>query len=141
MKKIFALFTAILLMATLWAQSPDKMSYQAVIRDLSDNLITDTQIGMQISILQGTANGTPVYAETQEPRTNANGLVSIEIGTGTTNDDFASIDWTNGPYFIETKKAIAPPLTNYTITGTSQLLSVPYALYAKTAGRVTGTIT
>ena len=103
-------------------------------------MITDTQIGMQISILQGSASGTAVYVETQEPTTNVNGLVSIEIGAGTTNDDFSAIDWANGPYFIKTETDPAGG-TSYTITGTSQLLSVPYALYAKTAENTTGGIT
>ncbi len=142
MKKLFTLLVAVLLMATLWAQSPEKMSYQSVIRDASGNLITDTQVGMQISILQDSASGTEVYVETHTPTTNANGLVSIEIGTGTVVDgDFTTIDWANGPYFIKTETAVEAPLTSYTITGTSQLLSVPYALHAKTAETVTGGIT
>ena len=142
MKKLFTFMVAVFLTATLWAQSPEKMSYQAVIRDASDNLITDTQIGMQISILQGSASGTAVYVETQVPTTNANGLVSLEIGAGTVESgDFATIDWANGPYFIKTETAVEAPLTTYTITGTSQLLSVPYALHAKTAESVTGGIT
>ena len=142
MKKLFTFMVAVFLTATLWAQSPEKMSYQAVIRDASDNLITDTQIGMQISILQGSASGTAVYVETQVPTTNANGLVSLEIGAGTVESgDFATIDWANGPYFIKTETAVEAPLTTYTITGTSQLLSVPYALNAKTAESVTGGIT
>jgi uncharacterized protein (TIGR02145 family) len=142
MKKFLTFSTAVLLMASVFAQSPEKMSYQAVIRDASDNLITDTQIGMQISILQGSASGTAVYVETQSPTTNANGLVSLEIGVGTVvSGDFATIDWANGPYFIKTETAVEAPLTTYTITGTSQLLSVPYALHAKTAESVTGGIT
>jgi uncharacterized protein (TIGR02145 family) len=142
MRKLFTILVAVFLTATLWAQSPEKMSYQAVIRDASDNLITDTQIGMQISILQGSASGTAVYVETQVPTTNANGLVSLEIGAGTVESgDFATIDWANGPYFIKTETAVEAPLTTYTITGTSQLLSVPYALHAKTAESVTGGIT
>jgi len=140
MRKLFTFMVAVLLTATLWAQSPEKMSYQAVIRDASDNLVTSQQIGMQISILQGSASGTAVYVETQTPTTNANGLVSIEIGTGTTSDDFSSINWANGPYFIKTETDPSGS-TSYTITGTSQLLSVPYALYAKTAETVSGTIT
>ena len=141
MRKLFAILAAVLLTATLWAQSPEKMSYQAVIRDASDNLITDTPIGMQISILHGSASGTAVYVETQEPSTNANGLVSIEIGTGTVESgDFTTIDWANGPYFIKTETDPTGG-ASYTITGTSQLLSVPYALHAKTAESVTGTIT
>jgi uncharacterized protein (TIGR02145 family) len=142
MRKLFTLLVAVLLTASVFAQSPEKMSYQAVIRDASDNLITDTQVGMQISILQGSASGTAVYVETQEPTTNANGLVSIEIGTGTVESgDFMTIDWANGTYFIKTETAVEAPLTTYTITGTSQLLSVPYALHAKTAETVSGGIT
>jgi uncharacterized protein (TIGR02145 family) len=117
------------------------MSYQAVVRDGSNNLVSSTSVGMQISILQGSASGTAVYVETQTPTSNANGLVSLEIGSGTVvSGTFASIDWANGPYFIKTETDPTGG-TNYTITGTSQLLSVPYALHAKTAELVTGTIT
>jgi len=138
MRKIFALIAAVLFTASVFAQSPQKMSYQAVIRNSSNALVTNTQIGMEINIRQGSPTGTIVYTETQTPTTNANGLVSIEIGGGA---GFSTINWANGPYFIETKTAIVPPLTTYTITGTSQLLTVPYALHAKTAETVTGTIT
>jgi uncharacterized protein (TIGR02145 family) len=120
------------------AQSPEKMSYQAVIRDADNNFIINQQLGMQISILQGSASGAIVYTETQTPSTNAHGLVSLEIGTGTTNDDFDSIDWSNGPYFLKTETDPEGGV-NYTITGTSQLLSVPYALYAKTVETITET--
>ena len=145
MKRIFTILAAVLLTASVFlpqqagAQSPEKMSYQAVVRDAGDNLVTSSNVGMQISILQGSANGTPVYVETQTPATNANGLVTIEIGTGTTSDDFSAINWANGPCFIKTETDPAGG-TNYTITGTSQLLSVPYALHAKTAENITGTI-
>jgi len=67
-------------------------------------------------------------------------LVSIEIGTGATSDDFSAIDWANGPYFIKTETDPTGG-TTYTITGTNQLLSVPYAMHAKTADTVTGGIT
>jgi hypothetical protein len=138
MKKFLTFSTAVLLMASVFAQAPEKMSYQAVIRNSSEALVTNTTVGMQISILQGSASGTAVYVETQSPTTNANGLVSLEIGVGTVvSGDFTTIDWANGPYFIETKTDPAGG-TNYTITGTSQLLSVPYALYAANAGTATG---
>lgn len=127
MKKVFTFFAAVLLTASLWAQSPEKMSYQAVIRNSSDALVINTQIGMEINILQGSTSGTVVYTEVQTPSTNANGLVSIEIGGGA---GFNTIDWEAGPYFIKTKTDPTGG-TSYTITGTSQLLSVPYALYAK----------
>ena len=135
MKKTLTLITAVLLTATVWAQSPEKMSYQAVIRNNSNDLVTKEIVGMKISILQGSAEGTVVYAETQSPETNANGLVSIEIGTGTTSNDFSTIDWTTGPYYIKTETDLNGG-ANYTIVGTSQLLSVPYALYSKIAGNV-----
>jgi hypothetical protein len=130
MKRVFTILVAVLLTACQFAQSPQKMSYQAVIRDATNHLVT-TQVGMQISILQGSESGTPVYVETQTPTPNINGLVTIEIGTGTTTDDFSAINWANGPYFIKTE---TDPLggTTYNITGTNQLLSVPYALHAKT---------
>ena len=83
MKKIITICAAIIMTASLWAQSPEKMSYQAVVRDGSNNLVTSSAVGMQISILQGSPSGTAVYVETQSPTTNANGLVSIEIGGGT----------------------------------------------------------
>ncbi|MBU1012060.1 MAG: tail fiber domain-containing protein [Bacteroidetes bacterium] len=134
MKKLLTIIPGVLLTAILWAQSPQKMSYQAVIRNVTNQLVT-TQIGMKISILQGTENGTPVYVETQTPTPNANGLVTIEIGGGVTfTGTFATIDWSAGPYFIKTETAITAPLTTYTITGTSQLLSVPYALYSNASG-------
>src|SRR5574344_3087078 len=141
MKKLFTIFAAVFLTASVFAQSQNKMSYQAVIRDASDNLVTSQAVGMQISILQGSASGTAVYVETQTPTTNANGLVSIEIGTGTiVSGDFTTIDWATGPYFIKAETDLAGG-TSYSITGTSQLLSVPYALHAKTAETVTGGIT
>ena len=136
MKRILTIFTAVLLTANVFAQSPEKMSYQAVVRNSDDQLVTDKQVGMQISILQGTATGAVVYIETQTPSTNANGLVSIEIGGGV---GFNTINWSDGPYFLKTESDPTGG-TNYTITGISQLLSVPYAFHAKTAETVTGTI-
>ncbi len=136
MKRIITFIAAVLITATsLMAQSPEKMSYQAVVRDANNDLVKDTQIGMQISILKSSASGTAVYVETQAPTTNENGLVSIEIGNGTSNDDFSTIDWSAGPYFIKTETDVNNDGT-YDVTATSQLLSIPYALYAKTAGNV-----
>jgi hypothetical protein len=139
MKRIFTIAAALLMTASVWAQSPEKMSYQAVIRDASNALVATQAVGMQISILQITATGIAVYVETQNPTTNVNGLVSLEIGTGTTTDNFATIDWSAGPYFIKTETDPTGG-TTYTITGTSQLMSVPYALHAKTADSIVGGI-
>jgi len=120
---------------TAFAQSPQKMSYQCVVRNSSGALVANQAVGMKISILQGSATGTVVFSETYSPnpQTNANGLVTIEIGGGTTvTGSFSGINWASGPFFLKTETDPAGG-TSYTITGTSQLLSVPYALYAKTA--------
>jgi len=141
MKYLIAILTAVTVNAFVIAQSPEKISYQAIIRNSSDALVVNTQIGMQISILHESASGTPVYVETHAPLTNANGLVSIEIGEGTVVEgSFTSIDWASGPYFIKTETDPSGG-TAYTITGISQLLSVPYALHAKTAETISGGIT
>ena len=136
MKKLYILVAAAMITATTFAQAPSKMSYQAVVRDASDVLVTNQAVGMQVSILQGSFTGTPVYAETHSPSTNINGLVSIEIGSGTVvSGIFNNIDWGNGPFFIKTETDPTGG-TSYTITGTSQLLSVPYALRANIADSV-----
>jgi hypothetical protein len=133
MKKIYSILAGLLLTASVFAQAPQKMSYQAVIRNTSNALITSTPVGMQISVLQGSLTGTAVYVETQTPSTNANGLVSVEIGGGTVvSGNFSTINWANGPYFIKTETDPTGG-TAYTITGTNELMSVPYALNAANA--------
>jgi len=120
----------LLIGTSIFAQAPQKMSYQAVIRNTSGALVTSTSVGMKISILQGTATGTVAYSETQIASTNANGLVSLEIGSGTVvSGTFAGINWANGPYFIKTYTDPSGGI-NYTIVGSSQLMSVPYALFS-----------
>jgi len=141
MKKVFTILVAVIISAGVFAQAPEKMSYQAVIRDLNNDLVTNQTVGMRISILQGSLAGPAVYIETHSVPTNDNGLVSLEIGTGDVVDgDLLTIDWANDIYFIKTETD-PEGLTNYSITGVSQLLSVPYALHAKTANSLTGEIT
>jgi hypothetical protein len=138
MKKLYTLLTAVILTASAFAQAPEKMSYQAVVRDAGNALVTSQAVGMQISILQGSVSGTAVYVETQTPTTDINGLISIDIGSGSVvSGTFTTIDWSSGPYFIKTETDPTGG-TTYTITGTSQLLSVPYALHAKTADSIVG---
>jgi hypothetical protein len=132
MKKTVATILTVLLTAILWAQSPQKMSYQAIIRDAGNNLVVSQSVGMRVSILQGSAAGMEVYKEIFNPNpvTNANGLVTLEIGSGIpVLGSFAAINWANGSYYIKTETDPGGG-TNYTITGISQLLSVPYALYS-----------
>jgi hypothetical protein len=137
-KKIVTIAAVLFMTASVWAQAPEKMSYQAVVRNASNALVTSQEVGMQLSILQGSVAGTAVYVETQTPTTNINGLVSLEIGSGTVvSGTFNTIDWSAGPYFIMTETDPTGG-TTYTITGTSQLMSVPYALHANTADSIAG---
>jgi hypothetical protein len=133
-RKVLTLIVTLLVTTTIRAQVPQKMSYQELIHDAGNHFVTN-QVGMQISILQGTSEGTPVYVETQTPTPNKNGLVTIEIGGGTpvSTGTFAAIDWSAGPYFIKTETDPTGG-TSYSLTATSQILSVPYALYAETTG-------
>ncbi|MDC0100251.1 hypothetical protein OAI90_08180, partial [Crocinitomicaceae bacterium] len=134
MKKITTFIGAVLLTASAYAQAPKKMSYQAVIRDVNQSLITNQSVGMQITIIGDSINGTPIYSEIQTPTANINGLVSTEIGTGlVVLGSFTSIDWSNGPYYILTETDPTGG-SSYSISGTSQLMSVPYALYAENSG-------
>ena len=138
MNRIFTVLSAVLLSVSLWAQAPQQFSYQAVVRNSSNALVTSTTIGMKISLLQGSATGNAVYEETHTPTTNSNGLVSISIGGGTVvSGTFAAINWANGPYFVKTETDPTGSI-NYSLTTTSQLLSVPYALHAKTAESIVG---
>jgi hypothetical protein len=133
-KSVFLLPIFVLLHFIGTSQVPQKMTYQAVIRDVANNLISNSPIGMQLSILQGSPSGTVVFSETHMPTSNANGLVSIIIGEGTlVSGSFSGIDWANGPYFIQSETDPNGG-TSYSITGTSQLMSVPYALYAENSG-------
>ena len=146
MKKITLIALLFCSFTILFAQAPQKMSYQAVIRKTDGSLVVNTSVGIKISILQGSANGTAAYVETQTTTTNANGLATLAIGGGTPiTGTFAGINWASGTYFIKTEADLLGG-SNYTISGTSQLLSVPYALYAgssqgKTSIVITGNIT
>ncbi|MBK0368814.1 hypothetical protein [Flavobacterium agrisoli] len=139
MKKAFALLILLFALAPkLVAQSPEKMSYQAIVRAQDNSLVVSSKIGMKISVLQGSTSGIIVYQETHFKTTNSNGLVSLEIGTGSViTGDFSKIAWEKGPYFIETQVDVKGG-SSYNIIGSTQLLSVPYALHAKTAERLIG---
>ena len=133
MKKLTTIILMILCVATLFAQAPEKFTYQAVVRNAGNSLVANAQVGVRVSILQGSASGSAVYVETHIATTNANGLLTLEIGGGSVQQGtFSSIDWANGPFFLQTETDPNGG-SNYTISSTQQLLSVPYALYAKKA--------
>ena len=134
MRKIYYLALLLFVCISASSQSQNNMSYQAVIRNSSNNLITNQAVGMRISILQGSAVGTEVYVETQNPISNINGLVTLEIGNGTpTLGTYNGINWANGPYFVKTETDPTGG-NSYTVVGVSKLMSVPYALYALNSG-------
>jgi uncharacterized protein (TIGR02145 family) len=141
MIKSSSLFTVLSLLVGVYlthqevsAQVPQGLTYQSVVRNINNDPLASTSLGIQLSIFQKTLTGTAVYVETQIARTNINGLVSLQIGKGNPlRGTFAEIDWANGPYFIKTE--IDPTGgSNYNITGAQELLSVPYAFYAAKSG-------
>jgi uncharacterized protein (TIGR02145 family) len=127
------LLTSLFLLALsflTFAQIPQSFSYQAIARDASGNGIANQNIGLRISILQGSITGTSVYTETHVAPTDANGILNLAIGAGTpAAGTFAGIDWSTGTYFVKVEMDITGG-NNYVLMGASQLLSVPYALYA-----------
>jgi hypothetical protein len=133
-KKLYTFFIALFIATGVFAQAPERMSYQAVVRDQNSNLVTNQTIGLDVRIHTGSSLGPVVYIELHTVTTNENGLVSLEIGGGSPSEgQFSEIDWGSGPHYISTRVDLSGG-TNFTFMGASQLLSVPYALYAKTTG-------
>ena len=132
MKRLITILTILGLSIATMAQVPQKISYQALIRDAENEIVANRVITLQIQFV--TANGDAVYSETHQTATNANGVVSVAIGTGTTTDDFSQIDWSKGEFYLQT--TIDLGASEKLIIGNSPLLSVPYALYAEKAGNV-----
>jgi ribosomal protein S6E (S10) len=132
-KGLQILWLLLLALSYVQAQAPQKISYQAVVRNETE-LVVNKQVGMRISILQGSLSGNVVYSEIHTPLSNSNGLITFEIGSGINSSGiFSEIQWSSGLFFIKTEADISGG-TNYTLTNTQQLLSVPYALYAEVAG-------
>ena len=138
MKKQLLLISALLFGAllSLQAQAPQAIQYQTIIRNAAGEVVMDQNVSLQLTIRQGSATGTPTYQETHLVTTNSFGLVNLQIGrgdTGATLNDFSGIDWSMGPYHLEVGLDLTGG-SSYTVMGTTQLLSVPYALYAEKAG-------
>ncbi|WP_309640765.1 hypothetical protein [Flavobacterium sp.] len=132
MKKLITL-VLLLLVSVAFAQTPAKMSYQSVIRDTKDALVTEKPVAVQISILRGSKDGEAVYIETHHVATNKNGLVSLQIGGGEiVKGSLASINWADATYFVKTATDVNDG-ADFDIVGVSEFLSVPYALHALTA--------
>lgn len=139
MKLTLILLLSLTVTLTVFAQAPEKMSYQAIIRSTTNSLVANSKISLKVIVHQSTPTGVKIFEESHFPITNNNGLVSLEIGTGSIiTGNFSTIVWEKGPYFIETQ-VDATGGSNYNIIGVTQLLSVPYALHSKTAERLVGT--
>ena len=127
LKSLFFLF--FLICALGFTQAPEKFTYQSVIKNSSGYLLKNQEIGLRISILFNSSNGMSVYSEEHTVESNSNGLVTLIIGEGVTSDVFNDIDWGSGEYYLKVEVDPNGGI-NYTMNQTSQLLSVPYALYA-----------
>jgi hypothetical protein len=147
MKNIFAILTAflfLLLTDSVNAQAPNKLSFQAVIRNSSNYLVISSPVGVRISLLQGSITSTALYVETHTATTSVNGLITLEIGGGkVVSGDMKNINWGLGESFLKVETDPSGG-SNYSITSTTQLLSVPYALFANSvsgnAANVTGIV-
>ncbi len=138
MKYFLLLLTFILGIEFMYGQVPEKMSYQAIIRNSSGQILSNQIVSIKASIIQGSSNGNVVFSEHLSGTTNVNGLFTSAIGSGTALiGSFNSIDWSLGNYYLKTETDPTGG-TNYTIAGTSELLSVPYAMYAKSSGSSSG---
>ncbi len=139
MKKIiFIALISILSITFCNAQAPQSFKYQAIARDMYGDVIADQNIGLRISILAGRTEGDAVYSEKHQTRTNQFGLINLEIGKGNVESgDMSNIVWGTNEHFVKIELD-ANGGEDYVIMGVSQLLSVPYALYAETSGSTSG---
>ncbi len=119
---------AILLAVAAMAQSPEMINYQAVLRNSAGDISQNQTVSVEIVIHSGSANGPTVYSETHNASTNEYGLVNLQIGNGSgASGNFSNIDWAEGSFFLQVKVDGAN-------TGSQELASVPYSLYATKAG-------
>lgn len=138
MKKTLTFCFLFLFYTVIIAQAPQAFNYQGLARDVQNSPIANQNIGLRISILKGTTIGNQVYQEIHLVETNNLGLFSIPVGGGTpVLGEFSNIDWGIDSHFLRVEMDIAGG-SNYILMGTSQLLSVPYALYAANSGDNTG---
>lgn len=137
-KSIFLL--CMWLLATCFVQAQDKMpqaiSYQAVARDAQGKVIAQKPVGVQVEILKGSTSGTVVFSETHSPTSSQTGTINLLIGQGSRKTGaFSSIDWGADTYYLQLSMDLTGG-SNYAKVSTTQMLPVPYALYAAKAGTV-----
>jgi len=136
MKKLAILSLLFLAAINVFAQAPNYFNYQAVARNASGALLSQQNVSFRISILQGSAAGTAVYVETHNTTTNDYGLANLKIGLGTVvSGSISFITWESNNYFLKVELDPAGG-SAFQLMGTTQLISVPYAMYANKAGAV-----
>ena len=134
MKRIFLSFLIISWATFLFSQAPEGFNYSAIVRDNSGNPLTNQAVSFRFSIIQGNVTGSVVYSETHNVVTDQFGQVSLIIGNGAILAGvFSAINWGGDAFFLKVELDKAGG-SSFVEMGISQLLSVPYALYAKTAG-------
>jgi|GEM_PF-2526621 len=132
-KNITILFFVLFVVSSIFSQNiPQAFNWQGIIKDNTNSPIVNASIGIQFVLHQDTANGIVVYTETHTTTTTNVGLVTLIVGSGTTSDDFSTINWSIGNYFLEIGVDLSGG-TTYTTIGTNQLLSVPFSLLSSQA--------
>ncbi|WP_375239724.1 hypothetical protein [Aurantibacter sp.] len=126
-------FMMLLTLSITYGQAPEKMVYQTIVKNTYGEPISNQSVNLRMTIQQMIPGGLSVYTETYTKTTDNFGLIKLDIGTGTSVDDFSAIDWSSGPFYLETAIDVTGG-TSYNVIGAELLTSVPYALYAKTAG-------
>jgi len=127
MKRSYISILILVLAISVSAQAPLSFKYQAYLRNADGTIRGNEFVTLQIRILQGGINGTPRYTEVHNTQTNSNGLVSVNVGEGSTSSNMAIIQWDAGPFFLDIT-------VNGVHLGTTELLSVPFALFANETG-------
>lgn len=138
MKKKLSLSLLLFIIASMqvFAQTPDAFQYQAVVRNPQGEILKNQSINIRFSLRRNTANGTVVFTETHTATTLDNGIVSLQVGTGTPglgSFGLGEIDWSSGVYFMQVEIDNG---NGYITLSTQQLLSTPFAKYAQAAGSV-----
>ncbi|MBU2930146.1 hypothetical protein [Winogradskyella psychrotolerans] len=133
MKNLITLVIALLISISSYAQQG--INYKSLIKDNLGNVLSSQSISVQFQVREATANGTAVYTETHTETTDANGILILNIGTGTTSDIFTHINWSSNEHWLNVQIDITGG-TNYTDMSTTQIMAVPYALNAKTAENI-----
>ena len=135
MKKIIFLL-GVFCFSFAWSSTPNKISFQSILRDSDDHLIKNETVSLRISLIEDNSTGKVVYKEKHQIETNSNGLASFYIGDGVTNNNFQDIAWNEHEFFIKVEVDLTGKGTNYKISHISQLMTVPYAFHSKTTEKV-----